>query len=354
MNRPGCLIESACMGFKSQAKINRIHLTFKDDTSHKFWEISVEGTTHQVRYGRIGSEGQTKTKSFASGAAAQDNADKLVRSKERKGYVREGSNQPAKKIATTGHPVVQASLQKALQSLAPKIQSLPDTLSAAQCKEMFENSPDTFEDLLSPLGDEIYFSWSFARMWISFAALGDALAPQGFNKDKDLHFGDLHIHGDLDLTENLTVLGSLRVDGVITQDTCEYAVLLVAGDLQVRGFDVRGRTWVGGEVQSDYLQLSRWGFLYAGSGIRSTLVVRNAFESGIRCEFNASHFIDTTMLEEDEALQTLSDVLVPAAMEDSEEYFDPDAALALAGEAKRFLKQAPGATETFPRIADEY
>ena len=35
-----------------------------EGTASKFWEIAVEGVSTTVRYGRIGTTGQTQTKSF--------------------------------------------------------------------------------------------------------------------------------------------------------------------------------------------------------------------------------------------------------------------------------------------------
>jgi predicted DNA-binding WGR domain protein len=57
-----------------------------EGTSSKFWEISVEGACHVVRFGRIGTEGQLKEKTFASASAAQADAEKLIDEKTRKGY----------------------------------------------------------------------------------------------------------------------------------------------------------------------------------------------------------------------------------------------------------------------------
>jgi DNA ligase-1 len=59
---------------------------FSEGTSNKFWEISQSGTDVTVRYGRIGSDGQTKTKSFPDEAAATKYADKLIEEKTEKGY----------------------------------------------------------------------------------------------------------------------------------------------------------------------------------------------------------------------------------------------------------------------------
>ncbi|QJW96557.1 WGR domain-containing protein [Frigoriglobus tundricola] len=60
---------------------------FSDAKSHKFWNIDVQGTSFTVTYGKIGTTGQTQTKTFASDAAAQAEADKLVKEKTKKGYV---------------------------------------------------------------------------------------------------------------------------------------------------------------------------------------------------------------------------------------------------------------------------
>jgi DNA ligase-1 len=60
---------------------------FVDGKSSKFWEISVSGSEVTVRYGRIGTPGQSQTKSFPSEAAAQAHAEKLIAEKTGKGYV---------------------------------------------------------------------------------------------------------------------------------------------------------------------------------------------------------------------------------------------------------------------------
>jgi uncharacterized protein (TIGR02996 family) len=61
--------------------------TYSDAKSHKFWNIELQGNTVTVTYGRIGSAGQTQTKTFADEARAQKEHDKLVKEKLAKGYV---------------------------------------------------------------------------------------------------------------------------------------------------------------------------------------------------------------------------------------------------------------------------
>lgn len=64
----------------------------KEGTASKFWEVSVDGNDVVVRFGRIGTDGQTKRKAAASPAAAQSEVDKLVREKTGKGYVEIGAS----------------------------------------------------------------------------------------------------------------------------------------------------------------------------------------------------------------------------------------------------------------------
>ena len=63
------------------------YFEFVEGKSSKFWEIAVDGTSVTVRFGRIGTNGQTQTKTFGDEAAATKHADKLIAEKTGKGYV---------------------------------------------------------------------------------------------------------------------------------------------------------------------------------------------------------------------------------------------------------------------------
>ena len=60
---------------------------FVEGTSNKYWEVSISGTGVTVRFGRIGTNGQTSVKEFADAAKASQHADKLIAEKTGKGYV---------------------------------------------------------------------------------------------------------------------------------------------------------------------------------------------------------------------------------------------------------------------------
>ncbi|HEY4248473.1 MAG TPA: AAA domain-containing protein [Lacunisphaera sp.] len=60
-----------------------------EDGSSKFWEVSLTEKELTVRFGRIGTKGQSQTRSFTTVEAAQHEQAKLIRSKVAKGYTEE-------------------------------------------------------------------------------------------------------------------------------------------------------------------------------------------------------------------------------------------------------------------------
>ena len=77
-------LESA-LEFMEDEKHNA-YLEYKDEKSHKFWKIDHYGEGYTVTYGKVGTEGQSKTKEFDSSEEAYKAGDKLVASKLKKGY----------------------------------------------------------------------------------------------------------------------------------------------------------------------------------------------------------------------------------------------------------------------------
>ena len=60
---------------------------YSDGKSKKFWSIEIRGAEILLRWGRIGSKGQGKQKSFHTPAEAEDEYKKAIAAKESKGYV---------------------------------------------------------------------------------------------------------------------------------------------------------------------------------------------------------------------------------------------------------------------------
>ncbi|KRB97054.1 WGR and DUF4132 domain-containing protein [Duganella sp. Root198D2] len=63
---------------------------FADNSSNKFWEVEQEGSDLNVRWGKIGTQGQSQTKSFADDAKCTAAMAKLIAEKTGKGYVEAG------------------------------------------------------------------------------------------------------------------------------------------------------------------------------------------------------------------------------------------------------------------------
>lgn len=75
-------------GFDSKPR----YFEFVEGSSSKFWEVSQSGNTMTTRWGRIGSAGQSKTKTFASEQAAADAMAMFVEEKMDEGYQEKSCN----------------------------------------------------------------------------------------------------------------------------------------------------------------------------------------------------------------------------------------------------------------------
>lgn len=97
---------------------------FKDVKSNKFWNIELSGSRFTVHFGRIGTSGQTQTKTFPSEAAAKKEHDKLVAEKLKKGYVETtggGARAKAAALAPKAVPDEQKALEAALVDHADEV-----------------------------------------------------------------------------------------------------------------------------------------------------------------------------------------------------------------------------------------
>ena len=66
---------------------------YKDAKSNKFWEVDVQGKNLHVTFGKIGTTGQSKPKTFPTADKAFAEMEKLIREKTGKGYVEVGENE---------------------------------------------------------------------------------------------------------------------------------------------------------------------------------------------------------------------------------------------------------------------
>lgn len=121
----------------------------KEGTSDKFWEISLDGTSHTVRYGRVGTDGQSKTKDLGTEDKARASYEKLIKQKTGKGYKEvTGSDDSRQQKA--------AASQAQAKEREPFVQAIVD--------EPDEIAPylvyaDWLEDQGDPLGEFIRVQW---------------------------------------------------------------------------------------------------------------------------------------------------------------------------------------------------
>ncbi|MFK7984972.1 MAG: DUF4132 domain-containing protein [Sandaracinaceae bacterium] len=106
----------------------RKHLTYEDAKSSKFWEVEQSGSNLTIRYGRIGTNGQTKEKSFGDEAAALKEANKLIGQKTKKGYVEQTSEDASDTATeTAATPAEKAPAKKATaKKKAPTKKKAPE------------------------------------------------------------------------------------------------------------------------------------------------------------------------------------------------------------------------------------
>lgn len=62
-------------------------LIFQDEKSNKFWNLETHGKGFTTNWGRIGTFGQSLTKNFYSEQSCEREAEKIIASKIKKGYV---------------------------------------------------------------------------------------------------------------------------------------------------------------------------------------------------------------------------------------------------------------------------
>jgi len=94
-------------------------LTHTEGNHSKFWEGTVSGNSLTVRFGRIGTQGQTKVKEFDDPAAARAELAKLIKEKLAKGYIAEDGSSPKGATETPRHatPAGERTLAEALAAL---------------------------------------------------------------------------------------------------------------------------------------------------------------------------------------------------------------------------------------------
>jgi predicted DNA-binding WGR domain protein len=97
--------------------MQKTYLELSEDagSSHKFYEVIVDGLTVSIRYGRIGDNGQSSSSSFTSETEALAFAAKKVKEKSKKGYAEAVMGQRQKR--TVARRVMQSNASSTKQKL---------------------------------------------------------------------------------------------------------------------------------------------------------------------------------------------------------------------------------------------
>ena len=114
-----------------------------EGSASKFWEVSRDGAAVTVRFGRIGTNGQEKTKTHASEAAAIKDLETLVREKTGKGYSEVGGEVAADGTAssqTSAAPAPAPAPKKTAQRAAAPVAALAKAKAEAETET--ENAPE--------------------------------------------------------------------------------------------------------------------------------------------------------------------------------------------------------------------
>lgn len=92
---------------------------FRSDSSSKFWEVEQDDAQLNLRWGKIGTHGQSQSKPFADAAKAAAAMIKLIAEKTGKGYV-EAQVAAGASIGATAQPAPAASPAAALAAAIPQ------------------------------------------------------------------------------------------------------------------------------------------------------------------------------------------------------------------------------------------
>jgi len=142
------------------------HLKYIDGTSDKFWEIQTDGATHTVTYGRNGTSGQRKSKTFDSEDACLKDAEKLITEKTKKGYSEDGSVDVVPKANSVSTRAPSASSQRKGEAIA----AMKVLISAGKVGDIIPYLEQYASGNLEALKKEIRTA---KRYWVDYSDLSN-------------------------------------------------------------------------------------------------------------------------------------------------------------------------------------
>lgn len=198
-------------------------LIYQNDTSNKFWKIYVSGNSFTVTYGKVGTGGSVKVKDFESEAACQKEAERLIQSKLKKGYIwSRSAYQVIKESAMTEErfwELLGTSKEKG-QSIDEQIEWLVTYLSRKSIKDivMFDSifNQHYYQSYTSDLWAAAYIvmggcsddCFDYFRAWMLY--LGQETYEEAIKNPETLlpHFKRLEEQEDIPQLEELLYIAS--------------------------------------------------------------------------------------------------------------------------------------------------
>jgi predicted DNA-binding WGR domain protein len=165
-----------------------------EGTAAKFWEIEHSGSDYTVRYGRIGANGQSLSKSAESDAKAEVEVAKLIREKTGKGYTEVSVDASAAALQAAPASAVVSTKKSA----AKPVKASPDEPSSAEAngapqtpsaspRSVKASAPTGF--VMTPAWKRIFFAQR-GLAWKSPAgkSVDELLAVQFSNHNHSIHW----------------------------------------------------------------------------------------------------------------------------------------------------------------------
>ncbi len=198
----------------------------KDTHSDKFWIIDVIETSMHVTYGKMGTAGIAKTKDFKDEAAAQKEAQKLIKEKIKKGYleITELITPPIDGSFGDNEfwALIETAKQKA-QDLDDVIAQLTDSLSQRSAEDIIQFARIFYK----------YYKYAYqSRLWAAAYIINGGCSDDGFDyfrgwliaQGKNYYFGILRNPDCLAQLIPVEDAGTIECEDMLGVANAAYAI----------------------------------------------------------------------------------------------------------------------------------
>lgn len=146
-------------------------LVCETETANKFWQLDVNGASFAVSWGKVGTAGQVKIKEFESEEECIREADKLIRSKVKKGYVQKAAEENVIKRSDMTEDEMWALFETAKtkgEDVEEQMEWLVTKLSRKSMADIIR-----FEDVFSNALNRSYTSHLWAAAYVVLGGCSD-------------------------------------------------------------------------------------------------------------------------------------------------------------------------------------